>query len=346
MTNTADNLDQKVHMAQIQLLYQQTWTGLIGVLIVSLTACIALWQVVPQWKLSLWAGASVLLTLVRGGIIFAFHRRDLAASDVRRWAILHVAGVAASGLLWAIPCVFLWPSGDSVYQLVWPIFILPLSAAAVATYYTWTSSYSSFVILTVLPMSVRFFYEGGFLFNILGFLSLFLIAVLLRAGRVMHAASVRAFKFGIRNEALNMDLNKGISAREQLNEQLQLEIAERILSEEELSKKNQDLLQLNRELTLIKSNLELTNSKLKDAIDNVKQLSGMLPICAFCKNIRNDKGYYEQIEGYIHKHSGLDFSHTICPSCMKKYYPEEYENQLSSKNKQASSKSETAGSTN
>ncbi|MCI5139174.1 MAG: GAF domain-containing protein, partial [Candidatus Electrothrix sp. AR1] len=48
------------------------------------------------------------------------------------------------------------------------------------------------------------------------------------------------------------------------------------------------------------------------------------PICSFCKNIRNDDGYYEQIEAYIHKHSGVDFSHTVCPTCIKKHYPEEY----------------------
>jgi hypothetical protein len=64
--------------------------------------------------------------------------------------------------------------------------------------------------------------------------------------------------------------------------------------------------------------------KLQKSLDEIKTLRGILPICSFCKNIRNDDGYYEQIESYIHKHSGVDFSHTICPKCMEKYYPEEY----------------------
>lgn len=67
------------------------------------------------------------------------------------------------------------------------------------------------------------------------------------------------------------------------------------------------------------------NNKLQKAVDEIKILQGILPICSFCKNIRNDQGYYEQIEEYIHKHSGVDFSHTICPSCLKEHYPEEYE---------------------
>ncbi|ACN16982.1 conserved hypothetical protein [Desulforapulum autotrophicum HRM2] len=326
VTKQFDNITQKMREAQIQLLYRQTWTGLIGVLIVTLTSCVAFWHVVPQWKLSLWAGISVLVTLIRGYIIFAFQQRAPLIFDINRWATLHVLGVLVSGLMWAIPPVFLWPT-DSVYQLVWPVVILPLSAAAVATYYTWTLSYTSFVFLTVLPLSLRFFYEGGVLMNILGLLSLFFIAVLLRAGSVMHTASVCASEIGIRNEILNNDLNKGIVAREQLNEQLHLEIAERILSEKKLGKQNQELLRLNGELTSTTSNLELANRKLEDAIADINQLSGMLPICSFCKNIRNDQGYYEQIEEYIHKHSGVDFSHTICPSCIKKYYPEEYEDE-------------------
>ncbi len=62
--------------------------------------------------------------------------------------------------------------------------------------------------------------------------------------------------------------------------------------------------------------------KLQATLDEVKTLRGILPICSFCKNIRNDEGYYEQIEAYIHKHSGVDFSHTVCPKCMREHYPE------------------------
>jgi len=71
--------------------------------------------------------------------------------------------------------------------------------------------------------------------------------------------------------------------------------------------------------------------KTEKALLEVKQLKGMLPICSFCKNIRNDEGYYEQIENYIHKHTGVDFSHTICNTCMKEHYPEEYESIMKDK---------------
>jgi len=73
---------------------------------------------------------------------------------------------------------------------------------------------------------------------------------------------------------------------------------------------------------------ERTN-ELRKALDEVRTLRGILPICAHCKKIRNDEGYYEQIEAYLHKTSEVDFTHTICPTCMKEHYPEEYEDILS-----------------
>jgi hypothetical protein len=63
-------------------------------------------------------------------------------------------------------------------------------------------------------------------------------------------------------------------------------------------------------------------AELEEALSNVKTLSGMLPICASCKKIRDDKGYWTQVETYISKHSETVFSHGICPDCAKKAYEE------------------------
>jgi len=68
--------------------------------------------------------------------------------------------------------------------------------------------------------------------------------------------------------------------------------------------------------------LRRLNNELKIALDNVKVLSGLLPICANCKKIRDDKGYWEAVDGYFTKHSDVQFTHGICPDCIKKYYPE------------------------
>ena len=61
--------------------------------------------------------------------------------------------------------------------------------------------------------------------------------------------------------------------------------------------------------------------QLQKAIHEIKTLRGILPICSFCKKIRDDKGYWNQIETYLSEHSDADLSHGICPDCLKKHYP-------------------------
>ncbi len=67
------------------------------------------------------------------------------------------------------------------------------------------------------------------------------------------------------------------------------------------------------------------NRELEQALSEVKRLRGILPICSSCKKIRNDEGYWEQVETYIADHSEAEFTHGICPECFRKIYPEDYQ---------------------
>jgi phosphoserine phosphatase RsbU/P len=62
--------------------------------------------------------------------------------------------------------------------------------------------------------------------------------------------------------------------------------------------------------------------ELRQALEQIKVLEGILPICSFCKKIRNDQGYWDQVEVYVSNHSEARFSHGICPECYKKHYPD------------------------
>lgn len=79
------------------------------------------------------------------------------------------------------------------------------------------------------------------------------------------------------------------------------------------------------ELKSAKDRAEALVGDLEQAMDKVKQLRGMLPICSNCKNIRDDQGYWNRIETYLRDHSEAEFSHSICPDCARKLYPEFYE---------------------
>lgn len=74
----------------------------------------------------------------------------------------------------------------------------------------------------------------------------------------------------------------------------------------------------------IENEKEQIIQELQAALAKVKLLRGLLPICAACKKIRDDKGYWEQIESYIMKHSDAEFSHSICPECARQLYPDLY----------------------
>jgi len=72
----------------------------------------------------------------------------------------------------------------------------------------------------------------------------------------------------------------------------------------------------------IEKEREALIEKLEKALSQVKVLSGLLPICASCKKIRNDQGYWIQIETYLRDHSEAEFSHGLCPECKERLYPE------------------------
>jgi PAS domain S-box-containing protein len=73
--------------------------------------------------------------------------------------------------------------------------------------------------------------------------------------------------------------------------------------------------------------------RLQDALSKIKVLRGLIPICASCKSVRDDKGYWHKVEEYIRDHSDAQLTHGVCPTCAKKLYPELYESK-SGKNRQ------------
>jgi hypothetical protein len=85
---------------------------------------------------------------------------------------------------------------------------------------------------------------------------------------------------------------------------------------------NKKIRQTRKSLEKLNTDLALINAELEDKITEIKTLSGLLPICSQCKKIRNDEGYWTQLEGYISERTSATFSHGICPHCAEELYPE------------------------
>jgi DNA repair exonuclease SbcCD ATPase subunit len=117
------------------------------------------------------------------------------------------------------------------------------------------------------------------------------------------------------------ELQKAKKEIELYSRTLEQQVAERTA---ELVKTNK---QLKNEIEIRKeaeANKEMLILDLQKTLKEVKALRGLLPICSSCKKVRDDKGYWNQIESYIQERSDAEFSHSICPECAKKLYPDLY----------------------
>jgi len=148
----------------------------------------------------------------------------------------------------------------------------------------------------------------------------------------------------IKVEAREMRLEDLIEKLKASNELLREEIELRKQTEAELTNYRDHLEDLVRERTKqlqtlnekLKSEIleheraerekERLITELKEALANIKQLKGLIPICASCKKIRDDEGFWNEVEAYIGQHSEAEFSHGICPECTKNLYPDIYAN--------------------
>jgi AmiR/NasT family two-component response regulator len=150
----------------------------------------------------------------------------------------------------------------------------------------------------------------------------------------------------LRPELVLMDINlqgeiDGTEISQQLRTQLQLPVVYLTASSDPtvvkrakltdafgylLKPLDERLLQITIEMALYKCRMEQERqrliSDLQDALAKVKVLSGLLPICASCKNIRDEEGYWHRVEEYVRDHSEADFSHSLCPECAHRLYPE------------------------
>uniref|UniRef100_UPI0040574FF9 c-type heme family protein n=1 Tax=Candidatus Electrothrix sp. TaxID=2170559 RepID=UPI0040574FF9 len=97
---------------------------------------------------------------------------------------------------------------------------------------------------------------------------------------------------------------------------------ERDQLEKTISERTQELRETNSSLEKEVRLKEKTINDLEKAMSRIKTLSGLLPICTHCKKIRDDKGYWNQIESYLEKHSDVSLGHSICRECAEKYYPD------------------------
>lgn len=115
------------------------------------------------------------------------------------------------------------------------------------------------------------------------------------------------------------NLNSYLKIYDKIYEQENRKILKKLEKQYKLEDKERDT-----EISKLKNEqLEKINLEIKKAIDQVNTLTGLLPICPECKKIKDDQGYWKEVDDYISEHSESEVSHGICPVCAKKYFPHE-----------------------
>ncbi len=133
------------------------------------------------------------------------------------------------------------------------------------------------------------------------------------------ARLVPAIERELRDAETRRERRKADEALKRAYEGLEIKVKERTA---ELSAANEALKEEISQRKKAEEEREKLIRELRQALAEVKTLSGLLPICASCKKIRDDRGYWNQIEVYIRDHSQAEFSHGLCPDCARKLYPE------------------------
>jgi DNA repair exonuclease SbcCD ATPase subunit len=169
---------------------------------------------------------------------------------------------------------------------------------------------------------------------------------LTRTGKYPQCITDLAESFGtmiVKLEGREIQLEKTIDDLQNASDELQQQILTRSRNEAKISeerngledlvrKRRDELLKINHQLKLeiiARKNIEEIREKLivelSGAITRLKQLKKLLPICSACKKIRDDEGFWINLESYLQNYTEAEFSHGLCTRCLKKLYPEQYQ---------------------
>jgi hypothetical protein len=293
--------ESKFEKKRLKTIFRQSNVALPGNLMVAVCIAVLFRQKVQPPFLTLWLAAIILVLFSRLIIYLKYKSLKKEPENPKPWFLMYGISIFANGALWGVFGFYAKFTFPLVYLSITLIILSGLVAAAVATNSVSIPIFFGFAFPTLLPVGIALLLSDGFEQILLGFLIISYLALLTQSAIQLNKVILKSLTYRYENLQLLEDLQKEKSLVTGLNDQLALDIERRKLTEIEK---------------------ERLIGELQKAINEVKTLSGLIPICAQCKKVRDDSGYWNQIESYIHKHSNADFSHSICPDCAKNLYPE------------------------
>jgi len=303
---------RQIHSKQTEFLYDRLTIGLIATSVNSVILTIILWGKISHWVLTAWLVCIEFVALLRYVLLHHYRRRSSNPVENKTdWGQLFLIGAMLSGICWGSTGIFLF-ARDSIAHQTFLAFVLGgMTAGAATAYSPRMIVYLCFALPTLVPIIIRLFANSGDIHIGMGGMGLVFLILMVDSARRMNKTTLNALVLETENQELVGHLTAETKLTRKLNADLRSEIAERAMVQEELRVARDSL----------ERRVQGRTAELQEALEKVKVLRGLIPICSLCKKIRDDQGYWIQLEVFIRDHSEADFTHSLCPSCASQMYP-------------------------
>jgi len=293
--------DRMVRAEQVKLLYAKAPMALTAISANAPILVYILWDEIRHAVLVAWLMYMIALSMGRAWLTYEYGRRPPSPLEDSHWGTWYLGGVALSGIGWGAAGVFLFTDASLPHQLFLAFVLAGMTAGAVAACSSMLAGFLLFAVPVLLPLAIRFLAQGDDLHLAMGAMTALYATLMVFLARTQHETIITSLNLRFENRGLVAYLAHTKMQAETLNEELAFEISGHKRTQKE------------RERLI---------AELQDALANIKVLRGFLPICSHCKKIRDDDGTWHVVEVYVKTHTEADFSHSICPECLNRMYPE------------------------